>query len=805
MNTINRDIVTIIKDLPQSDISLSVVTENGQQHYEYRCNFVIDQIAAYSVDVRTMQIDIAYKRVGKNFSLLGNKAFTSNTDINQTILNRNKIKKEFIESSDQEQKRNTILVKRADIFGASPKISKFRLKQTKFIDLQSIESRFVSEEKIPQNIVVKDSASDLVVSQPSSLTTRTDVDIYSSLVGKGRDPAALIEQKSLVQDVTSQRQGTASIVRQQAGISRSFATTSAPGNFNSNLPLALKSRLQQSLTTDVKLPYTFKIPTSSIPATGKFVVICTIRKNNGNLVQKIDFIINHARQLTKYSIPRSLPVTGIQITSNNSAKISIFNKDPRVTAVRVFKRNVPQYQGITEQSAFAAIKDVPANWQEQAVMDRLPIKSSSNILIRCTPVLTNGIVLGNFDSKSYTQKSDIIAGTVLATSNMGYVTVELFGTPASYKYVQFVRRSITRHQKEWQNIGDPVTSFDGTPTYNDYTARKEDVYEYAAFLQDTHGSVKRARSTSIVKVIDYTSNTTLVVNQKSKVVNDLETTTTFDLQVKLVNDSDTTAILAASKALSIETYYENETLKLAGDLTSATKVSIKRITIDTGEIKDLGVVDIGEFVDTTSDNVVYLFEGLLRGQPDLFEEVGAKKTAQKIFDPKDAFQRSQIVSSALSSTAQISKSNFTQKFLSKKSLLKGTLSYGNTKSNDIDTSGFLQGRLGITETVAVTRQVAAITITNFDLVVADQKRRIISFDVLSNNTQKDIDFFIITSVRGGIRSVIGACHYNSSAVRQNFLDNKTNLTNGSITYVVTPVGYDGRALSEVTSQRFEVL
>lgn len=805
MNTINRDLVAIIKDMPQKDIELNVVTQNGQQFYEYRCNFVVDQVAAYAVDVRTMQIDIAYKRIGKTFSLLGNKTFSSNSDINQTILNRNKIKKEFIETSDKDQKNNTILVKRADIFSVSPKVSKFRLKQTKFIDLQNIESQFISEELLAQNTVLKAAASDLVIAQGSSLTSKADVDVYAELVGNGKDPAALIEQKSLVQDVISQRQGTGTISRQQAGISRSFAITKSPGNSNSNLPPALKSRLQQNLTTNVKLPYTFRIPTSSIPATGKFVIICTIRKSNGNLVQKVDFTVNHARQLTKYSIPKTLPTSGIQFTSNNSAKISIFNRDPRVTAVRVFKRNVPQYQSAAEQAAFSSVKDVPANWKEQSTMDRLDIKSSSNILIRCTPVLTNGIVLGNFDSKNHSQKSDIVAGTVLATSDRGYVTVELFGSPASHKYVQFVRRSITGHQKLWQNVGEPVKSSVGTPTYIDYAVRKEEVYEYAAFLQDTYGSIKRARSTSIVKVSEYTSNTALVVEQKSRVVNDAETTITFNLQVKLVNDSDTTAILAASKALGLETYYENETLKLAGDLTASTKINVKRISVDTGVVKDLGVVEQGDFVDTTTENVVYIFEGLLRGQPDLFEEIGAKKTAAKIFDPKDAFQRSQIVSAALTTTPQISKLNFTQKFLSKKSLLKGTLSYGNTKNSDVDASGFLQGRLGITETIAVSRQISAITITNFDLAIADQQRRIISFDVLSRSTQKDIDFFIISTERGGIRSVIGACHYNATSVRQNFLDNKTNLTNGSITYVVTPVGYDGRSLSEVSSQRFEVL
>lgn len=805
MNTNNKDLVNIVKDMPQKDVVLDVVAVGGQQYYEYTCNFVIDQVAAYSVDIRTMQIDIAYKRVGKTFSLLGGKSFTSVSDVNQLLLNQNKIKKDFIANADNEQKNNTILIKRTDIFSKSPKISKFRLNQTKFIDLQTIESTLITDDLLPQNIVLKASASDLVTNSEATLTLKPGSNVYASLVSSGKDPASLIENKSNVQDASMLRQGLGKIGKNQSGISRSFTTSQTLVNVNSNLPPALKATMQQRVTTDVKLPYVFRLSKASIPPSGKFVIICTIRKNNGDLVQKIDFTINHARQVTKYNVPKKLPTSGIQFTSRNSARISIFNKDPRVTGIRVFKRNIPQYQNIAEQEDFVKIRDISANWQQQTSTSRLDVKTTSNILIRCTPVLTNGVVLGNFDSKSYAQKSDLVSGTVIANSNKGYVTVQLYGSPANYMYVQFARRSLTRHQKEWQKIGNPVKSASNTSSYDDFDARKEELYEYAAFLQDAYGNTKRARSTSIIRTSDYTSNTELIVTQKSNITNELETTTVFDVQVRLVNDSDTSAILATSKALGIEAYYEKETLKLAGDLSAATKVNIKRISIDTGAVKDLGVIELGEFTDTTPDNVVYVFEGLLRGQPDLFEEVGARKTAQKIFDPRDALQRSQIVASALTTTPELSKLNFTQKFLSKKSLLKGTLSYGNTKNTDIDTSGFLQGKLGITETFAVNRQVKSTTISNFDLIIADQNHRMLSFDVKSSNEQKNIDFFIISTVRGGVRSVIGSCHYISNAITQNFLDDKTNLTNGSISYVITPVGYDGNSLSEITSQQFEVL
>jgi hypothetical protein len=221
----------------------------------------------------------------------------------------------------------------------------------------------------------------------------------------------------------------------------------------------------------------------------------------------------------------------------------------------------------------------------------------------------------------------------------------------------------------------------------------------------------------------------------------------------------------------------------------------------------LGIVEPGEFTDTTTENVVYIFEGLLRSQADLFEDTASRKTAQKVYNPKDALQRGNIVSSVLTSTQKLSNPNYTQKFLSKKSLLRGTLSYGNTKVTDTDESGFLQGRLGITSTVAVPRASKTYSIENFDLLVSGSSLRMLSFDVQKNNSniEKNIDFFIITTQRGGVRSVIGTCHYIGENIRQNFLDDKTQLTTGTIAYIVTPVGYDGVVGNEVSSQLFEVI
>jgi len=805
MNTVNSDVITIIKDMPQDDVSINVVTVGNRQFYEYKVNFLIDQVAAYSADVRTMKVDIAYKRVGKTFSLLGGKIFASPSDFNNQILNGRKNKINFIEETDKEQENNNIISQKIDIFSRSRKVSKFRLKNSKYIDLATIVSTFETTTNLQPGQITKLTASDLVKNSTQQDVQESGISLYSNLTLRGKDPAHQINGMSLIEDATLVRRGLASVTPAKKSIAGAFTPANFQGNRNSLLAPQLTVQKRQNLTTNVLLPYTFRFPISINFPNGKFSVICAIRKADGSLIQKIDFIINHARQIIKYSIPKQLPTTGIQFVSKTSAQINVFNRDPRVANVRIYKRDIHPYQTIDSQSTFNKVSIVSADWKQQVNSSRIQIKSSTNVLIRTVPILTTGVILGNFESKTHTVKSDLVGGSVIATANKGSITIELYGAPSSYKYVQFVKRTIDLKQKSWINIGNPIKMGEGIPSIEDSNILKERTYEYSAFLQDTHGNIKRARTTSLARATDYTSGTEITVTQKRVTTQLNSTTVTFNVAVTLTKDSDTTAILLATKAQGIDNYFEQETLKLSGDLSSITKVNIRRQSLETGEIKDLGVIDPGDFTDTVTESVVYIFEGLLRGQSDLFEEIASDKTSKRTLDPKDALQRSQIVSSTLTSTPRISKINFTQKFLSKKSLLKGTLSYGNTKSSDIDASGFLQGRLGITETFSVTKDYNNTSITNFDLIVADENHRMLSFDVRNSTNQKFIDFFIISTIRGNIRSVIGSCHYIDDTVRQHFLDNKTRLKNGSITYVITPVKYDGTTLSEITTQQFEVM
>ena len=791
--------------MPLQGIDLNVVTVDDRQYYEYRVEFVVDQVAAYAANIRTMKVDVAYKRVGKTFSLLGGKTFLNSTDLNAQILGGKKIRTNFVKERDEEQKNSIIISRNADIFSRSRKLSKFRLQSTKYIDLVKIIDSYEPVSSDLSKQTTRLIASDLVKNNPSLGTTKGGPESYSNLITQGKDPANHIVGTSLIEDANNTRRGLGKLSRPNTSIANAFTAVSSQENKNSLLPRALQSQKRQNITTDIVIPYVFRIPASTSFPNGKFTIICTIRKETGTLVQKIDFIVNHSRQLAEYSIPKTLPTIGMQFITKTHVQVNVFNNEPRISNIRLYSRVVPAHQTVAEQEAYTNIAQISADWKQKLNISRLPIKSGANKIIRALPVLSTGIVLGNFESKVYSVREDVVAGTVVAISNKGNVEINLYGSPANYKYVQFARRSIDRKQKTWSMIQNPIKIIGGIASIEDLEVLNEKTYEYAAFLQDTYGNIKKAKSTSIVRVTDYTSGTQLTVTQKSSTVTGESTTTTFTVTVSLVKDSDTTALLMATKEQGIDTYFDQETQKLSGDLSSITKINVRRQSLDTGVIIDLGVIEPGDYTDTTTENVVYIFEGLLRGQADLYEEIGADKTANRVFNPRDALQRSQIVSSTLSKTPKISKINFTQKFLSKKSLLRGTLSYGNTKAGDIDSSGFLQGRLGITETFNVLKSNTVVTIDNFSLIIADESRRMLSFDVSRENTQKNIDFFIISTVKGSIRSVIGTCHYVDDSISQHFLDDKTRLKVGRFSYIITPVRYDGTVLDDVSSQQFEVM
>ena len=72
MITFDRPQIQVIRDMPTSDIYLSMSSNESGLFYDYDVSFVIDPVQAYQSNARLANISITYKKVNQTFKVLSN-------------------------------------------------------------------------------------------------------------------------------------------------------------------------------------------------------------------------------------------------------------------------------------------------------------------------------------------------------------------------------------------------------------------------------------------------------------------------------------------------------------------------------------------------------------------------------------------------------------------------------------------------------------------------------------------------------------------------------------------------------------
>lgn len=793
----------IIKDLPPDSITTSIVGKRADRTYTYKCHFLVDQIAAYESGARIAGIEIVTSSPSKNFTSTDNAVNTRDASlINSLLISTSTRRIDSLAARNEDVKKKLLFSDKIDIFSKTVKQSLNTLKKTNYQGITKSETRYQQVSSQSSNI-----AFDQFQEQKITNANVGSQRVYSKLMLNGSDPAKKIIVRSSINDAVLARTGLGEIISNEDDkIINEFVTVQ---NLSRSQNPAEQRETQTSVvkttTTDVLLPVFFKIPYADASNLDQITCIITIRDKDDNLIQKSEFLINHREQIDKLSVPIKLPAIGIQKSTSNSINVNVFNSDEEIASIKFYARYFRNFGSANTQEPFVKIDSLDVGDGSVYYSKKLKLKSlnANQTVIRALPALTNGILLGNFESKSFNNKVQSTQGVLYSYFNQDSVTIRLSGAPPVYEYVQLARRSVTKNEKSFTNIG-PVLSIDkGDVEFIDQAIKIEHVYEYVAVLKGTTGEDIKTALKTTVRTSNYTAGTSLKATLLSQSIQGLNVNSKFNVEINLTKDTDTTLLLQNLKNAGIDNYYETEITKLSADLKNIVKVYVRRINLSTGVTTDLGIVDSGEFEDTAPQGEVYIFEGLIRSQADLLEEIGAKFVSTKILDPKDGSERGELSSQILTSTTSISKKNYTQKFFSKKSLLRGTISTGITRDYSADNSGFLSGRLGISDVVENSATLRNVTISNSNLIVADRKRRLLSFDVDVDNSQT-IDFFVITSKRGDNTSTVGVCHHNPESVKQHFMDKTTDLLSGTISYIITPVLYDGTTQQEYKTQDFEV-
>lgn len=799
------DTLEIVKDIIEDETRISIVTINGESYYQYQCQLEIDTLKAYASNSRMARIEVVADLVTQQFSPIDVDATNSTEAFNQLLQSIPARRFQSSEQRSNDAKTRIIYHDNVDIFKTITKTSKLKLSSNDMSDVSRVMTKFDSytTESLGQI------AFDHIKQQKEEISSIGSERLYTRLVSQGKDPGKQMIVRSLVDDPATSRRGLGSVVSGNPDkVKASFTATSDgillldPTTQNDQKYVVSKQE-----TTDSILPINFNFPIASVNVTKNIYLTIIIKKDNGSIIQKKDFTIDHELYTRKTLIPQKLPSVAFKKLRDNQIVVNVFDKDPIVSGVKILQRVVKNNTTFDNQTPYQEIDTVLSVDDAGYYTKRINLTDHivGKTFFRSVPFLKDGKILGNYETASFIAPFPAESGVIYTFFNKQSVTARLRGTPANFEYVQFTRRSITLKSKIFTKIGAPIKVVNGEVEYEDFEIKKEHVYEYSAVLYNATGETKNLASSSAIRTTNYASGASLTVQLLSSEKVDTGTLNKFNVDITLNKDTDTTQLLQNLKDLGIDNYYETEFLKLSADLKKIVKLYVRRINSKTGEVNILGLKNTGDFEDTASADSIYIFEGVIKSQADIFEELGSTLTSTKILDPSDPSQRGDIVSSVLSSNQTLGKKNFTQKFLSKKSIVRGTLSVGVTRDYQEDDSGFLSGRLGISSSIEVEALPSQIVIDNFRLEIADEKRRILQFDVSQIQNDNEIDFFIIETLRGTTRSTVGVCHFFAGQKTQSFFDNITNLKTGTVAYNITPVDYAGTPRQAVKTQTFEVI
>lgn len=617
------------------------------------------------------------------------------------------------------------------------------------------------------------------------------------------------EVNSKIKNLTSLRLRFNDKIAQEQ--SSSTITTSSLDIFSNTRKISVFRRKQAGLidltapglgnvVPQTKVKHTFRIQQNEIPPNGNIVIRAVIKNQDDMQIQDATFTINHFDVLTKYNIPSKLPSAYASPNFGHRLRVNTFASDKRVSGVAIYSRKVSNSLADSQQEKFKSLYTTDVSVKTPYTTTQVLQNSLASYEIRALATLKSGIQLGNIiNAGKSIKKSQSISGLIYCLANQGKVEVYIKNLDPKYKYVQILRKDSSRLQDQWEKIGSVSIFSEGDFVFVDENVRSEKVYFYTAQCQDRMGNIRLISTTYTIRTAYYTPGIQFNISSAAVQLPDNRERRTFDISLTLEKKEDVTNLLESFKAQGIDIYYDEELKALAGNLDAVFKVAVKRVDIESNEVVDLGVKNIGKYEDEGTPNADYIFEVLYRNQADLFEEIGSNIDKQEVFDPRNALNRGSIVSNKISSKQKITKKNFTQKFLSKSSLIKGTLSYSGTKNTGSDTSGFLAGRIGVSKLVSFLPNNEILLIKNFKYTLSNNRQKLMSFDVPDSIAASNIDYFEIYYQADTGLIFLGNCHYKSDSTRQYYLDQVSDRRLSGLSYVIKPIKLDGTSLSVITS------
>lgn len=673
------------------------------------------------------------------------------------------------------------------------------------IDPPVLQTSLMDASRVVSNAEIRDASLDLLMGagiDPTVVGTpsRSSVGTHQAFSGLNKTKSTLPSNSRPQGDVHQSSKHQATLVNS--------LHPQSPKQLNSKDDLRPSTKIP--VISDVKLVYVsnsgqMKLPKASL-GMDDFLMTFELMTPAGDVLETTTKKVGHNALVRLFNTPRVSPrvsIAPIQAAGRNV--IEIQQKDPRATAVRIFRKRLSKTVRI-DDAEYELVGDVSLSSANGLIKFVDAINNFNVVQYRCIPVGPGGILSSEFTNvvapavKS-NAKSDSRINAISMYSKLSQDGIDVIVTsvPAGVVSIAPQRRDLTLHETSYSfiDVNDPVKpvvkGVDDV-TFHDVDVKDGHDYEYTCLLYMSGGSIISSTATCIqrflapsVGVIDIDVNNVQIIRDSA--TPDIR----FNISSTLIESSlDATSL--ALKRQGLSTLFQDELKAQRDDLQSLIAHNIIRIDLTSGTTETFGT-----FLGTNfSDRVVgqakhvsklvdghrykYIITTLLRDAETMFS-----KLQKQAVDP--------------STGKSYSYSPF--KYQHPIALNKGTLVTQDTLRTQHAEDDFGFGQLGNPKEVTVTLDAQLPKMGTVTAARVGRRAVRVRWSVIGQLNR--IEHFIILKENMGHVTISGKSHAFSQGKTFEFLDSLEPDDIGELSYSVVPVYSDYTRGNPAVSGKIDIV
>tara|TARA_Y100000034_G_scaffold136369_1_gene212432 strand:- start:242 stop:2812 length:2571 start_codon:yes stop_codon:yes gene_type:complete len=647
---------------------------------------------------------------------------------------------------------------------------------------------------------------------------------FKLMLNAGVDPGSSLNKKSKISTMKNSMEGTFPILKSSTGRYyidqlRTAMITSIEGSHSNKKSIASYSsdKVLPILTVSNKriksLSIRFSLSSRETNSSSMLNIVVDMINSKGITLETKEFELQPRQHSLDFNVTDSDPMVRSSANESGSEIIKIAINDVNASGMMLFMRDISETGSLLD-STYSTKLTISGDDTRPLMpaIYRSSHKAGKNnrtgmLVFRAVQKLQNGLILGNFSSKTISRGRFLrYHCTIYTTCSSDSIAISVRNLPETVSSIEIMRRDLTERQKTYMSIyqhdflkekglgsSSGVWNALDEASTSDNLVKDDHTYEYRCKLRYRNGVERLSSVTRIQKYIKPTGLSEVKISDV--LTSQDEGTNRYSVSFSVSGeqiDSATDFLVEAIQSAGLSDLFQNDVEKIKDSLKNVIVFSIERFDHTSGETVNMGVFLGGEVLDNdpvmgpiANRKYTYRATALMRSPLELIEEIKAslsesEMTQSEINNPAARLSRS---------SSEELDPNFSDKFYSRSSFKRGTLSYGSALSESTAQDRFEKNPTGDFFEIEVDLLNGLPTVNSPMITQISQKGILVEWSVSGNSSI--IDCFIVSSVRPDGRFIAGASHNVNSNGSYVFIDRDVKDYEGTIHYEVMPVMLDG--------------